>query len=165
MSSSPFNPVRRIVTGHNADGKATVASDSEIRSIVDKHGVSTNLLWANPSSPADLSHTVDYSGTNVPLVNTGSCFRVVDFPPKSTGLLHRTISLDYIVLIKGSVVLTLDDGSKTICNEGDVVVQQGTMHRWDNETDEWVRMIALLTVARPPVVGGKTLAEDTASMK
>jgi quercetin dioxygenase-like cupin family protein len=120
--SSPYPAIRRVVTGHNAAGQATVTSDSEIKPIVNKHGVATNLIWANPSSPADLSSTVDYSGTDIPLVNAGSCVRVVDFPPNSAGQVHRTISLDYVLVLKGSVLLTLDDGSKTVCKEGDLVV-------------------------------------------
>lgn len=163
--SSPYPAVRRVVTAHNAAGQATVASDSKIKTIVDKHGVATNLIWANPSSPADLSNAIDYSGTNVPLVNSGSCVRVVDFPPKSSGLVHRSVSLDYVLIVKGSLVLTLDDGSKTVCTEGDLVVQQGTMHGWDNETSEWARIMAILLSAKPLVVGGKVLQQDIASIE
>lgn len=42
--------------------------------------------------------------------------------------MHRTISVDYGVVLKGEIELVLDDGVKTLMKEGDVVVQRGTIH-------------------------------------
>ena len=91
------------------------------------------------------------------LVNNGSVLRIVDFPPYAVGRLHRSISVDYVIVLKGTVVLTLDDGSRTSVNEGGLVVQQATMHGWDNETDEWARILCFLMPAKAPVVAGVQL--------
>lgn len=81
----------------------------------------------------------------------------MDFPPYAVGQIHRSISLDYILVLKGKVVLTLDDGSRTTVNQGELVVQQATMHGWDNETDEWARILCVLVPAQPPVINGVEL--------
>lgn len=38
------------------------------------------------------------------------------------------------------MVLELDDGERITLNEGDTIVQRGTMHAWRNETTEWARI-------------------------
>ena len=57
-------------------------------------------------------------------------------------------------------MLTLDDGSRTRCGEGDTVVQRATMHGWANEGEGWARLLCVLVKAEKPVVGGKKLGED-----
>ena len=49
--------------------------------------------------------------------------------------MHRTVSLDYGIVFKGSVIMHLDDGSTTRINEGEVIVQRGTMHAWESFGD------------------------------
>ncbi|KAF8977341.1 hypothetical protein BDQ17DRAFT_1198989, partial [Cyathus striatus] len=49
---------------------------------------------------------------------------------------HHTFTLDYGIVAKGSVVLELDDGKRTMLNEGDVICQQSTIHKWINESNE-----------------------------
>ncbi len=44
--------------------------------------------------------------------------------------MHRTDSTDFGVILSGNVVLELDDGVEVLLSPGDVVVQNGTRHRW-----------------------------------
>ena len=53
--------------------------------------------------------------------------------------MHRTQTIDYAIVVKGTVVLVLDDGERRVLNEGDVVVQRGTSHSWRNESKDWAR--------------------------
>ncbi len=53
--------------------------------------------------------------------------------------MHRTKTLDYVVVIEGEVVLVLDD-SEVILKKSDVVVQRGTNHAWENRSAEVARM-------------------------
>ena len=55
--------------------------------------------------------------------------------------------LRHCIVAKGSVVLGLDEGSRVTLNEGDVVVQQSTMHNWCNETDQWARLYGMMVPA------------------
>jgi len=54
------NPVRRIVTGHDADGKAVVLIDAPTPYVNQRgEGNVTQLLWITNEAPVDLSHTKD----------------------------------------------------------------------------------------------------------
>jgi quercetin dioxygenase-like cupin family protein len=79
-------------------------------------------------------------------------------------MMHRTESLDYGVVLEGSMELILDSGETKIMNRGDVCVQRATSHAWKNvsENGGWARMLVsdsiLLGLAGPFFVegGGKT---------
>ncbi len=43
---------------------------------------------------------------------------------------HRTDTTDFGILLSGNVVIELDDGAEVSLYPGDVVVQNGTRHRW-----------------------------------
>jgi uncharacterized cupin superfamily protein len=45
------------------------------------------------------------------------------------------------------MVLVLDD-AETVLNAGDVVVQRGTSHRWENRGDQPARMVFVLVDAK-----------------
>lgn len=66
--------------------------------------------------------------------------------------LHATASVDYVILLSGSVVLELDDGATVELHPGDVVVQNGTPHAWHNPGDEPALLVAVL-VGTPPRSG------------
>ncbi len=44
--------------------------------------------------------------------------------------MHRTDTVDYIVVLSGEVSLELDDGQTVHLSAGDCVVQNGTRHAW-----------------------------------
>ncbi|KAL3476546.1 hypothetical protein BJX99DRAFT_258291 [Aspergillus californicus] len=156
----PLPPIQRIVTSHNAQAQATIAYGTPISAEVQPHGVAEALLWSTDTIPADVTSRNDKGLAQVGFVNGGSILRVVDLPPRCVGGLHRTISLDYVVVLKGAVVLTLDDGSRTEVEQGGVVIQQASMHGWDNERDEWARLLCVMVPAETPVFGGETLRMD-----
>jgi quercetin dioxygenase-like cupin family protein len=164
MQSPPLLPMRRIVTAHDDQGKAVVARDSQIHTEVLPHVAVSVNIWSSDRSPADVVSSEDKGLAETGFVNNGSIFRIVDLPPRSIGALHRSISLDYIIVQQGQVVLSLENGSKTRLRAGDVVVQQATMHGWDNETDEWARFLAIMLPAVAPVVGGKEMQTDLAAL-
>jgi len=62
--------------------------------------------------------------------------------------MHRTESIDYGIVLEGEVVLSLDDSSETLLRPGDVVVQRGTDHAWENRTGEAARMVFVLVDGR-----------------
>lgn len=60
-------------------------------------------------------------------------------------MMHRTESIDYGIVVFGEIVLVLDDGSRTHLQAGDVVVQRGTDHAWENpSTTNPARMAFIL---------------------
>lgn len=79
--------------------------------------------------------------------------------------MHRTVSLDYGVVLEGEVELVLDSGETRLMRRGDVSVQRGTNHAWRNKSEtEWARMLYVLVEAEPIVVEGKVLGEDYGGM-
>jgi len=162
--STPLPPMRRVVTSHNEKGQAIVARHSEISTQILPHGAGTALIWSSDSSPADVNSNDDKALDETGFVNNGSYFRIVDLPPKSEGALHRSLSLDYVIVQKGRVTLHLDDGTKTNLNQGDFVIQQATMHGWDNDSDEWARILAIMMPAKPPVIAGQELQTDLSAL-
>jgi mannose-6-phosphate isomerase-like protein (cupin superfamily) len=55
--------------------------------------------------------------------------------PTDPGM-HATDTIDFEVVLEGTVVLELDDGAEMTLHAGDTVVQNGTRHRWSNAGDE-----------------------------
>ncbi|KAL2866510.1 cupin domain-containing protein [Aspergillus lucknowensis] len=168
-TTPPLPPTRRIVTSHNPQSQAIIQHDSQIPAQPAGHGIFLTSLWSTPSLPPrttpdfDSDSNTDMGLAETGLANNGTICRIVDFPPRSTAstaMMHRTMTLDYIYCVKGSVVLVLDDGSRTVLREGDVAVQQATMHAWANEGDEWARLVCVLIAAEPPVVQGKELQTE-----
>ncbi|MBB2993758.1 quercetin dioxygenase-like cupin family protein [Mycolicibacterium iranicum] len=54
--------------------------------------------------------------------------------------MHTTDTIDFEVVLEGTVELELDDGAKVTLNPGDTVVQNGTRHRWHNPGDVPARL-------------------------
>ncbi|GJE89134.1 cupin domain-containing protein [Phanerochaete sordida] len=154
-------PVRRIITGHTDDGKAIFADDQPVQPYPFKGSTTlfTDLFWQegfpakNDGDFAEQVKTHDSEIVNV----KGSLLRSVDIPPHTESFFHRTISLDYGILIQGALTLILDDNKRVLMKPGDVVVQRGTIHAWRNETDEWTRMYFVLLPADKVSAGGKEL--------
>lgn len=153
----PLPSTRRLVTQHNDDGKAIIGRHGLVHGKQTPHGPWIQLLWSSESLPPTLSSDDDFGLVDTGMSNNGTIVRIVDFPPGSKGLVHRSITLDYIFVLKGSVQLVLDDGSRTKVSEGEAVIQQATMHSWDNETDEWARLFCVLVASEKPVAGGRIL--------
>ncbi|OQV07293.1 hypothetical protein CLAIMM_11748 [Cladophialophora immunda] len=164
MSTSPLPGLRRIVTSHNEKGEAIVALDSQIFSKTLPHGAGSCVIWSSESSPAVLDTKSDDALAATGFVNNGSIFRIVDVPPRTVGVLHRSLSLDYIIVQQGSITLTLDSGTSTKVHQREIVIQQATMHGWDNDSDEWARFIAIMLPAHAPRVGGKELQADLSAL-
>jgi mannose-6-phosphate isomerase-like protein (cupin superfamily) len=58
-------------------------------------------------------------------------------------MMHKTKTLDYIILLKGHVTLLVDEGEVDL-KPGDVVVQRATNHAWVNKGSEPALLIAVL---------------------
>ena len=141
--------VRRVVTGHNPEGRSTVVSDARIDPMVfSPSGNHFHQLWG-----ADETLSFPDGGTEPvytdPLPPIGG-FRVGIFtlqPNNGHGGpgMHATDSVDIDLVIQGEVILTLDDGASTVLRAGDVVVQNGTSHAWSNAGTE-PAVLAVFTV-------------------
>lgn len=83
--------------------------------------------------------------------------------PEAESGMHRTMTLDTIVVVEGEVEITLDSGEMRTLRVGDNLVQRGTMHKWRNVTpnDGWARWVVFIQAAAGPVkVGGRILGNE-----
>ena len=62
--------------------------------------------------------------------------------PRDPGI-HRTRTIDYVVILSGEIDMLLDDREVHL-NAGDVVIQRGTNHAWVNRGNEPCRIAFIL---------------------
>ena len=166
---------RRVVTGHTPEGVAVVASDGPVDAMVlGPAGVTFEIVWArdDPAQFPDDGSRPEVAGAFPP---PGGCnFGISEIPPGADGEMneyirdnvpdladpdepgmHRTATLDFEYIIEGTLTLELDDGVEVELGPGDVVVQNGTRHRWSNRGDTTVKFIAVTIGAHHTVQGGR----------
>jgi mannose-6-phosphate isomerase-like protein (cupin superfamily) len=137
---------RRVVTGHDADGRAVVVSDGEPPNAIRANGFGVaTWLWLDgpPATVEDGGDELDGpvrlepppGGCSVRIIRFpgtaeggGDWIRVEGDDPDEPGM-HATDTLDFMVVIEGRIALGLDDGEHEL-GAGDVVIQRGNRHRW-----------------------------------
>ena len=139
-----MEPQRRIVTGHGADGGSAILQDG-LAPVVHElpEGSGFAEIWVTAGAPAPLSpREAEPTSADVGVAPppAGSLVRVVETPPGARTPMHRTESIDYGVVLAGEMHLILGNGEETLLRPGDVVVQRGTEHAWENRGEEPVRM-------------------------
>jgi len=172
---------RRIVTGHDARGKAIVLFD-DMATAKQRGANGITLFWVTSEFPVDATGAADRAQTPVglPLPGNGTVFRVVDFAPASPhaspvdhveilramGIdpatqgygrhanTHRTRTIDYAIVLDGEIDMLLDD-SEIHVKAGDVLVQQATNHAWVNNGTKPCRIAFILIDAKTPAAWKK----------
>ena len=139
-------------------------------------GLYVTELWVSSEMPVSnhgnsdqalrpMKHDPDPSGT---------IFRLVEIPPESkttfnpSGIfhelgssnkpseedsarhptMHKTNSIDYLVVISGEMIMEMENGS-TLLKQGDCIVQRGTNHAWVNRSDKPCMLAAILIDSVP----------------
>jgi quercetin dioxygenase-like cupin family protein len=142
--------VRRVVTGHDDQRKAVVMHDENLPVTIRRAGQEGCVVWAVERIPADNLDPTDGARKAVTTtVANGAAFRIVRYQPGAAGRMHRTRSLDYAIVLSGSIVLELDDGAEVSLAAGDVLVQRGTIHNWINRGTEPCTIAFVLLDALP----------------
>jgi hypothetical protein len=169
---------RRIVTGHDAKGKAVVLFDSPLQAKQRSAGGNgMTVLWSTSEFPVDMAGSADRAPNQagVPPVANGTVFRIVDFAPTppdtapvdhhqilvSMGIdpatqgfarhanTHRTKTIDYAIVLDGEIDMLLDD-TEIHVKAGDVLVQQATNHAWVNNGTKPCRIAFILIDGKTP---------------
>lgn len=151
--------IRRVVTGHDANGHAKVEIDEIAKNVIsNRPGASSCVVWSTKGFPVDNDGFTDpTTGEFKTTVDNGSVFRIVHYAPGVSPRNHRTDSIDYAVVISGAIEMELDDGVVAKLKAGDVLVQRGTIHNWVNRGPEPCIVAFVLISARPVTAGGKPL--------
>ena len=145
--------IQRYITTTGPDGKAVF--DTSIPTAADFQSVSpeadfflgytTSHFPPSLTNSADIKSYASYRGSAPGLsIRGGTVLRFVDMAPNHLSPMHKTVSLDYGIVIEGEVICVLDSGEERRMKRGDVAVQRGTLHAWKNPTNEWARVAFVL---------------------
>ena len=150
--------IRRVVTGHDASGRAVVKIDEVAKNLLSSRpGATAWVVWTTEGFPADNTGEEDAglrkTGTTL---DNGTVFRILELAPGVRPRNHRTDSIDYAVVMSGEVDMELDDTTVHLM-AGDVLVQRGTIHNWVNRGTEPCVIAFVLIAAKPATVGDKVL--------
>ena len=168
--------IRRVVTGHDDNGKAVVIFDGDAPNVKNPtSGIESTLFWVNNATPADNSGSEDAGNADVPIAPGpgGAIFRVGEFGPEGDGAesedeldylskaggaeqpegarhpgMHKTNSIDYALIMEGEIDMLMDD-TEVHLQAGDVVVQRGTVHAWANRGSAPCKIAFILIDAVP----------------
>ena len=157
-----MQPVRRVVTGHDGNGKAVFVSDAAVEPYMSALGNGFLQLWGGDttahfpddgSMPEHSNYFPPIGGFRFGLFSVPGTDHVLApdldlaaefaaFDRIMPGLvkymepedpgMHTTDTIDFEVVLSGEAVLELDDGAEVVLRPGDTVVQNGTRHRWSN---------------------------------
>ena len=150
--------VRRVVTGHDDQGRAKVLIDETVKNVASQRpGALYSVIWSSEGFPANNDGDADPSGKKIgTTIPDGTVFRIVSFGPGVAPRNHRTDSIDYAVVMSGEIDMELDVG-KAHLKAGDVLVQRGTIHNWVNTGSEPCVIAFTLVSAKSVTAGGKML--------
>ena len=167
--------MRRVVTGHDEEGKSIVVLDGPPAQSIGEDVGGLFELWNTDGNLINTRDRIDRADDEILLSppKNGSKFRYFQINPTPEGVsmdvlqnmaadafekigashhridtskhpaMHKTDTIDYIILLEGDVTLILDKEEVDI-KPHDVVVQRGTNHAWVNNGNNPALLIAVL---------------------
>src|SRR5438105_701834 len=150
--------IRRVVTGHDRDGRAVVAIDETCRNAISRRpNHESCVIWSTGEFPADNGSGADGGAREVATTDPdGTVFRLVEYGPGVAPRNHRTESIDYAIVMSGEIDMDID-GTRVHLQAGDVLVQRGTIHNWINRGSEPCLVAFVLVAAKPVERAGQVL--------
>jgi len=182
--------VRRVVTGHDAEGKSTFLTDGvapNVKEMASMPGLALTDLWETKRAPARNDGAADNADRPVRLEppRSGTILRIVEFPPDSqwrsradareafgsigAGHAPDRHSSDPMmhqtatvdyIIVLKGEIFAIMEKGETLLKAGDVLVQRGTNHSWSVRGNEPCIIAAVLVSAE--ALGAKPRAKKHA---
>ena len=158
-------PIRRVVTGHDGNNVAKVIIEGPATNTkTPRDGVASTLMWSSDRMPVDMAIGENVEDMGARILGTappenGSRFIVMEFAAGVVSEMHRTETIDYIVVLAGEIDMDMDETSVKL-RAGDVMVQRGTNHAWVNRSSAPARLAIVLLDAKPLGIGHPRLRPD-----
>jgi quercetin dioxygenase-like cupin family protein len=169
-STTQYTPLTRHITLNSAtDSKASSFLQNDTIPPMQPTGPKSQVSYIYSSPPSfsitkntDLEHHNKTTSVSFPAAGGSACV-AVDFAPDPEGKegnMHKTDTLDYIVVVEGELELSLYGGKgeeveRRVVKKGEVVVQRACMHAWRNlSKTERARIIAVAVGSEGAVEGG-----------
>ncbi|MGH7006396.1 MAG: cupin domain-containing protein, partial [Alphaproteobacteria bacterium] len=121
------------------DGSAD-ATAKPLQLLPPRNGTVVRILELPPDSQRDYSNTKEY------FRGMGAGKGILDEGGKRHPGMHRTDTVDYILILSGEIWALMDEG-EVLLRPGDCLIQRGTNHAWSNRSNEPCRFVAVLVDA------------------
>jgi mannose-6-phosphate isomerase-like protein (cupin superfamily) len=171
--------IRRVVTGHDKDGRSTFLFDgiaSNVKEMESMPGLALTDLWETTGAPASNAGTADAAARPVRLEppKNGTILRIVEFPPDAVwrsnadarkafesigaGGAKDAHSADPMmhktatvdyIIVIKGEIWAIMEKGEVLLKPGDVLVQRGTNHSWSVRGNEPCIIAAVLVNAEP----------------
>lgn len=164
--------IRRVITGHDSNGKAVILADEQVASVT-AGGFSFDPMWASdveavvpndgsiPTNPTFFPAfgesrvftwvaqpgSVESPAASMEEMEAAAPGLVAHMEADNPGM-HTTQTIDVDVILSGEIWMEVDDGVQTHLKAGDVVIQNGTRHRWDNRSDQPTVVLSVILGAK-----------------
>lgn len=151
----PADPPR---TGHDEAHVAQVLIDGPATNAkYPQPGQVSTLMWCTAGAPAEIPIGEKPEDMGARIIGTapppsGTRFAVIDFPPGNQPHMHRTETIDYVIVMEGEIEMDMDDSSVKL-KAGDIMIQRGTNHAWANRSGRRARVAFVLVDAKPLGIG------------
>ncbi|KAK0269143.1 hypothetical protein LTR35_015052 [Friedmanniomyces endolithicus] len=144
-NKSGFRAPSRHITTHDEKGASKFLPEQTVPTAAPWQefppDAFSSMLYGTTTSPAQLTNDADLevytSGTIKPsdiVTKNGTNIRLFDFGPGFKSDMHRTDSIDYSIVVSGTIENEVESGEVRVGKPGDVFVQRGTQHAWRNTT-------------------------------
>ena len=162
-----YPPIRRVVTGHDDARVAKVLIDAPATNAkFPSPGTVSTMIWCTEGAPAAIPVGEAPEDMGARIIGTapppkGTRFAVIDFPPGNAPHMHRTETIDYVIVLEGEIDMDMDQSTVRL-KAGDVMVQRGTNHAWANRGSARARVAFVLIDAEPLGIGQPVLGRANA---
>jgi len=167
MDTSNYPPIRRVVTGHDASNIAKVLVDAPATNAkYPQPGLVSTMMWCSETAPAKIPIGEKIEDMGARILGTappakGTRFAVIDFPPGNHPHMHRTETIDYVIVMEGEIEMDMDDSTVQL-KAGDILIQRGTNHAWANRSNRRARVAFVLVDAEPLGIGNPVIGAASA---
>lgn len=156
-SRPDYPPLRRVVTGHDGNVAKVLIDAPAKNAKYPSPGTVSTLIWSTDWAPAGIAAGTDIEDMGARIIGTappanGTRFAVIDFPPGNKPHMHRTETVDYVIVLDGEIEMDMDDSTVKL-KAGDIMVQRGTNHAWANRSTARARVAFVLIDAEPLGIG------------
>jgi quercetin dioxygenase-like cupin family protein len=162
-----YPPIRRVVTGHDDSHIAKALIDAPATNAKSSQpGLVSTMIWCTDGAPATIPVGEKPEDMGARILGTapprnGTRFAVIDFPPGNVPHMHRTETVDYVIVMEGEIEMDMDASSVKLV-AGDIMIQRGTNHAWANRSDKRARVAFVLVDAEPLGIGAPVTGSHSA---
>ncbi len=143
----PSESPRRVVTGHDADGRSVVVADGPAPGVHSLQDQVVYEIWNTRATPAPILPVEPADPTDGPFhfppARNGLTMVIAEKAPGIVEASHRTETIDCGIVLDGEINLVLTEG-EVLLRKGDLFVQRGTEHGWENRSNETAKLLFFL---------------------